>query len=140
MDWSRYRAEMPITERWAFFDHAAVAPLTLRAQNALADYAQDLAENGDVNERRWVERIEHVRLAEIDLHRPAARPLPVIALEVPIDALAGDLERHSQLGPAGHELEGRTDDPDQMAVVFSTEIRLYLAAIVCNPQSEFSND
>src|SRR5947209_1367707 len=28
---------------------------------ALADYAEDLANNGDVYERRWVERVEHVR-------------------------------------------------------------------------------
>ena len=61
MNWQTLRDEFPVTRRWAFFDHAAVAPLTLRAQNALAEYAADLAENGDVNERRWVERIEHVR-------------------------------------------------------------------------------
>lgn len=42
-------------------DHAAVAPLTARAQQAFAVYAADLAENGDVNEPRWVKRIEEVR-------------------------------------------------------------------------------
>ncbi len=61
MNWQTLRDEFPVTRRWAFFDHAAVAPLTLRAQNALTEYAADLAENGDVNERRWVERVEHVR-------------------------------------------------------------------------------
>jgi cysteine desulfurase/selenocysteine lyase len=61
MDWSRYRAEMPITERWAFFDHAAVAPITARAQKALNEWAADMAQNGDVMEHRWVQRIEEVR-------------------------------------------------------------------------------
>jgi len=61
MDWQALRADFPVTRRWAFFDHAAVAPLSSRAVNALADYAQDLADNGDVHERRWTERIEHVR-------------------------------------------------------------------------------
>src|SRR5438034_1601086 len=61
MDWSRYRAEMPITQRWAFFDHAAVAPITARAQKAIAEWAADMAENGDVMEHRWVQRIEEVR-------------------------------------------------------------------------------
>src|SRR5579862_5923022 len=61
MNWQALRAEFPVTRRWAFFDHAAVAPLSLRAQNALVDYAADLAENGDVNDRRWLERIEQVR-------------------------------------------------------------------------------
>src|SRR5437762_9783732 len=61
MDWSRYRAEMPITQRWAFFDHAAVAPITARAQKALNEWAADMAQNGDVMEHRWVQRIEEVR-------------------------------------------------------------------------------
>jgi cysteine desulfurase/selenocysteine lyase len=61
MDWNSLRSEFPVTKRWAFFDHAAVAPLTARGQQAMNEYAADLAENGDVNERRWVERVEHVR-------------------------------------------------------------------------------
>jgi selenocysteine lyase/cysteine desulfurase len=61
MDWKQLREEMPVTRRWAFFDHAAVAPLTERARLAMNDYAVDLAENGDVNERRWVDRVEEVR-------------------------------------------------------------------------------
>jgi hypothetical protein len=30
MNWQSLRDEFPVTRRWAFFDHAAVAPLTLR--------------------------------------------------------------------------------------------------------------
>src|SRR5713226_2681060 len=61
MDWQALRAEFPVTRRWAFFDHAAVAPLSGRAQLALAEWAADVAENGAVNERRWVQRVEEVR-------------------------------------------------------------------------------
>jgi selenocysteine lyase/cysteine desulfurase len=61
MDWQGLRAEMPVTRRWAFFDHAAVAPLTGRAQRAIAEWAADLADNGDVHDARWVRRIEEVR-------------------------------------------------------------------------------
>ena len=32
MDWNALRAEFPVTRRWAFFDHAAVAPLSGPAQ------------------------------------------------------------------------------------------------------------
>lgn len=67
MDWTGLRAEMPVTRRWAFFDHAAVAPLTGRARQALLEYAADLAENGDVNERRWGQRIEEVRRSAAQL-------------------------------------------------------------------------
>ena len=60
MDWDSLRAEFPVTRHWAFLDHAAVAPLSGRAQSALCAYAADLAANGDVNEHDWVRRIEEV--------------------------------------------------------------------------------
>ncbi len=55
------RDEFPVTERWAFFDHAAVAPLTRRARAAMAEWADDMTENGDVNLGRWVQRVTEVR-------------------------------------------------------------------------------
>jgi selenocysteine lyase/cysteine desulfurase len=61
MDWSALRAEFPVTRRWAFLDHAAVAPLSGPAQRALTAYAADLAENGVVRAVPWLERIEAVR-------------------------------------------------------------------------------
>lgn len=61
MDWSGLRIEFPVTREWAYFDHAAVAPLSGRAQQALRVWADDLAVNGEVHERRWVRRIEEVR-------------------------------------------------------------------------------
>jgi selenocysteine lyase/cysteine desulfurase len=67
VDWTAIRKEFPVTKSWAYFDHAAVAPLTARAQAALADWSRDVAENGDVNEARWVERVESVRRQVADL-------------------------------------------------------------------------
>jgi cysteine desulfurase / selenocysteine lyase len=61
MDWTAFRSEFPVTRHWAFFDHAAVAPISGRAQQALADWATDMAENGDVHEGQWVQRVEAVR-------------------------------------------------------------------------------
>src|SRR6516225_9555319 len=61
MDWVALREEMPVTRRWVFFDHAAVAPISRPAQRALAEWAADLAENGEVNESRWDRRVEEVR-------------------------------------------------------------------------------
>jgi cysteine desulfurase/selenocysteine lyase len=61
MDWNALREEFPVTRRWAFLDHAAVAPLTGRAQRAMTEWAADLAENGDVHEPQWVRRVEAVR-------------------------------------------------------------------------------
>src|SRR5438105_3150751 len=61
MDWAALRTEFPVTERWAFLDHAAVAPLTRRAAQTMSDWAGDSAENGRVHERQWNQRIEDAR-------------------------------------------------------------------------------
>src|SRR2546421_11969508 len=61
VDWHTLRQEFPITRHWAFFDHAAVAPLSARAQEAMRAWAADLADNGDVNHARWMQRVEEVR-------------------------------------------------------------------------------
>jgi cysteine desulfurase/selenocysteine lyase len=50
-----------VTTKWAYFDHAAVAPLTERARRTLIAWADDLAENGEVNDAARVGRIEEVR-------------------------------------------------------------------------------
>jgi selenocysteine lyase/cysteine desulfurase len=55
------RRHFPATTRWAFFDHAAVAPLSKPAQEALIEYACDLAENGDAHYVRWTARVDAVR-------------------------------------------------------------------------------
>src|SRR6266545_6232350 len=61
MDWTALRQHFPITRRWAFFDHAAVAPLSGPAQQAMNEWAADLAENGDAFHARWMDRVESVR-------------------------------------------------------------------------------
>jgi selenocysteine lyase/cysteine desulfurase len=61
MDWTALRDEFPVTRRWAFFDHAAVAPLSRPAQQALAEWADDLTDNGDADYPRWLRRVEEVR-------------------------------------------------------------------------------
>ena len=61
MDWDALRAEMPVTRNWAYFDHAAVAPLTERARRTLVEWATDLTEYGEVHDFDRVRRVEEVR-------------------------------------------------------------------------------
>src|SRR5207302_1924269 len=61
MGWAAVRGEFPVTERWAFFDHAAVSPLPRRTARALADYAEDMSANGSAAVGRWVARTEDTR-------------------------------------------------------------------------------
>lgn len=61
MDWPAFRARFPVTRRWAFLDHAAVAPIPDKAIAALEDYGRRIAENGIADVLHWVDRVGHVR-------------------------------------------------------------------------------
>ena len=46
---------------WAFFDHAAVAPLPAPRPAALAEYGRRPGRQRRRRETRWLDRVEHVR-------------------------------------------------------------------------------
>lgn len=52
---------MPVAERWAYFDHAAVAPLSGPARDAMAAWTADVAENGDAHWPTWAAKLEECR-------------------------------------------------------------------------------
>jgi cysteine desulfurase / selenocysteine lyase len=60
-DWSVFRRQMPVTGHWAYFDHAAVAPLSGPARQALCAWAEDATANGSVHYSAWTSRIERLR-------------------------------------------------------------------------------
>jgi selenocysteine lyase/cysteine desulfurase len=51
---------MPVAGRWAYFDHAAVSPLTRPAAAAVTSWATDVLENGDAN---WPDAFHGVEAA-----------------------------------------------------------------------------
>jgi selenocysteine lyase/cysteine desulfurase len=55
------RAEMPISDKWAYFDHAAVAPLTAPASAALQQWQQEATEDGTTAWPDWAVRREATR-------------------------------------------------------------------------------
>jgi selenocysteine lyase/cysteine desulfurase len=61
MDWESLRDQFPVTKRWAFFDHAAVAPLSGAAARTLNEYADDYAENGQTAIYRWLAKVDAAR-------------------------------------------------------------------------------
>lgn len=61
MNLAAFRSEFPVTARWAFLDHAAVAPLPAPAVDALRYYADSLAHNGIAAVKEWLDRVAHVR-------------------------------------------------------------------------------
>jgi len=52
---------MPVTERWAYFDHAAVAPLPEPSTDALIGWSRDAAQNGDTGWNSWDRQVEETR-------------------------------------------------------------------------------
>ena len=63
VDWDALRkAEFPVSERWAYFDHAAVSPLPRRTTAALCEWSGDVARNGVVSWPDWSRRLEEIRV------------------------------------------------------------------------------
>ena len=56
--WDEFRQQMPVAEQWAYFDHAAVAPLSLPAARALTDWADEMLVHGDVHSSELRRRVE----------------------------------------------------------------------------------
>ena len=65
--WDLFRRQMPVARRWAYFDHAAVAPLPAPSQQALLHWAQQACEHGDVHWPEWARRVELLRQAAANL-------------------------------------------------------------------------
>jgi selenocysteine lyase/cysteine desulfurase len=61
MDWTALRDEFPVTRRWAFLDHAAVAPLSASCARVLHEYAEDYGANGATAVIRWLGHVDKAR-------------------------------------------------------------------------------
>jgi cysteine desulfurase / selenocysteine lyase len=62
LDWDALRiAEFPVARRWAYFDHAAVAPLPRRSGDVLRSWADDQEQNGVVHWLDWEAKLRALR-------------------------------------------------------------------------------
>jgi cysteine desulfurase/selenocysteine lyase len=59
--WGWWRSQMPIVERWAYLDHAAVAPLPAPAADAIRDFADEASREGDTLWPNWAAENERLR-------------------------------------------------------------------------------
>jgi len=64
---TRLREQMPVTQKWAYLDHAAVAPLSGPAQQALGSWLEQAAEEGDTVWLDWAKQLNETRLAAAEL-------------------------------------------------------------------------
>jgi len=62
LDWDAIRkAEFPVAENWAYFDHAAVSPLPRRSANILRSWTDDQERNGVVHWLDWEAKLSVLR-------------------------------------------------------------------------------
>ncbi|TWU20117.1 Cysteine desulfurase [Novipirellula galeiformis] len=59
--WAWWRSQMPITEKWAYFDHAAVGPLSLAAFETMSGFLDQASKLGDTVWPSWAARKEKLR-------------------------------------------------------------------------------
>lgn len=62
-----FRTEFPVTDRWAFLNHANVAPLSRSARDRVRDWADTVAANGDFQLENCFAEIERVRFSAATL-------------------------------------------------------------------------
>lgn len=53
--------EFPVARRWAYFDHAAVAPLPVRCATAMNDWTTEAVGNGDARWAEWYAKLGGLR-------------------------------------------------------------------------------
>ena len=61
------REAMPVAKKWAYFDHAAVAPITSPAAEALRIWLREAAEEGDTVWLDWARQLAGARSAAAEL-------------------------------------------------------------------------
>ena len=59
--WQKLRELMPIAEKWAYFDHAAVSPLPQPTAKAIQTWLQQAVADGDVHWPDWARQVEKTR-------------------------------------------------------------------------------
>ena len=57
------RTLFPVTEKYIYFNHAAVAPLSVRVRDAMIHLVEDVTVNGSVNYFDWCDTYERTRAA-----------------------------------------------------------------------------
>ena len=65
--WEQYADQFPVRERLVYMNHAAVAPLSKRAADAMKGLADDCLEFGSLHYDRWLAEYEGLRVAAAKL-------------------------------------------------------------------------
>lgn len=61
INWNEWRKQFPVTKRYIYMNHAGIAPLSLRARNAMREFLNDATDNGAVHSEDWAAAAEVCR-------------------------------------------------------------------------------
>ncbi len=77
-DWEGFRREMPISQRWAYFDHAAVAPITSPSRKAISRWVERAAVDGATPYSEWIAEIEQLRTLAAEMIRATVDEIALV--------------------------------------------------------------
>ena len=74
----KLRQQMPVARRWAYLDHAAVAPIPQSAAEAIEGWSRTALLDGDTNWLDWSQRIEQIRQRSANLVHAHASEIALV--------------------------------------------------------------
>jgi selenocysteine lyase/cysteine desulfurase len=78
MNYDEFRRQMPIHSAWTYMDHAAVAPISRPAADALAAWTTEAATQGASVWPQWAQRVERTRQAAARLVGAAPEEIALV--------------------------------------------------------------
>ncbi len=76
--WTAFRSDMPVARQWSYFDHAAVAPLSGPAGQAIAAWNEDAIANGDAFYSGWMRQLNEARQRSAQLIGATAEEIALV--------------------------------------------------------------
>ncbi|MCS7024227.1 MAG: aminotransferase class V-fold PLP-dependent enzyme [Bryobacteraceae bacterium] len=76
--WRLYRDQFPVAQHYIYLNHAAVAPLSRRAAQAMADLCQDCLLHGSFHYDQWLSVYERFRKAAAQLIGASAQEIAIV--------------------------------------------------------------
>ena len=61
INWNEWRKQFPVTKHYIYMNHAGIAPLSLRARNAMREFLNDATDDGAVHSEDWAAAAEVCR-------------------------------------------------------------------------------
>jgi cysteine desulfurase / selenocysteine lyase len=77
-DWMALRDDMPVARRWAYFDHAAVAPISATTRAAIDAWSRDASRDGVAAWGTWRKSVENTRRLAAELIGAKSREIALV--------------------------------------------------------------